>query len=209
VNTRALVRPLVAALLLGCGAAGAPMPRRDGVPRAPTAVRVLRTETGWRVEVALPTHDVEAQALARPPLWGVFDATTFGERPPLARAEPGRPVELSTRTVPPGARLVVAAYHGRNLGQTHVLGLPPWTPPPAPPPPPLVFRRPDGAVELTWLPPDEPDVRVLVYRDTALLGTFDAATAATTDPTPGAAPAYRVAALGPDFLTGVSSPASP
>lgn len=200
---------LAAALLVGCGAAGAPRPARDGVPAAPTGLRPLRTLTGWRIEGVVPAVDVEGHPLDRPLQWGLFDAAELGLHPPLARAAAGTPLELPGGANDPARRLAVAAFHGHAVGEPRGLDLPVWTPPPPPPPPPLAFRRPDGAVELTWLPPDDASARIQVFRGETLLGVFDANVAATTDPSPGPAPVYRVVALGDTYVTGGSPPTSP
>ncbi len=208
-TTGPLARLWPAVLALGCGAAGAPSPERIGVPAAPSALRLLRTVDGWRIEVDGADLDVEGLPLPRPAAWGIFEARRFGDAPPLHRADAGAPLHLSHPAGSGAGELVVAAFSGRHLGPARPLHLPAWTPPPPPPPPPLAFRRPDGVVELTWLPPDEPTARVLVTRDGTSLGTFEADTAVTTDAPEGARPVYRVAVRGSDYLTAWSEGAAP
>lgn len=194
-------------VLAGCGAAGAPRPPGPPEAGAPSLAQPRRGPGGWRVHVQAPTTDVDGAPLPADAPRQI--ALYAGDRPcagrPLGIFEPGKAVALP----PEGGTFTVAVLVGGRPGRPSRLHVPAYTSPPPAPEPPLVQRRPDAAVDLTWLPNETPGAETVLLRNGSEVGRFAGDVATFTDRDAPVGPVtYTLRCVGPDFSTAVSPPAT-
>ncbi len=174
--------PFVSLLLLGgCGVAGVPVAPGPLPPAAPHEIVVVRVADGFEVTATAPELDIDGRPLAAPPRLLLFVDQPACDGRPAASGPAGSPLRWRTDSERTVSLRLAAARAGRQGAASAAVSVA-WSPPPVAPARPIAFVDAAGRVQLIWLPPQSPMVRIL--RDGKPVATAPAKAAMYTD-TPG------------------------
>lgn len=188
---------------LGCGVAGRPLPPGPVPPAAPTVTSWRATPTAIEVRVEAPTRDIDGQPIVEPLLLTAHRATDCSDAP-IAHGPTGRALQLPP--LPPSTPIRVVAARGARRGPPSAPVALGWVAPPAAPEAPLAFVDGQGQVQLSWLPPEAPRVRIL--RDGVTVAEVDSALALYSDAAPVGRHRYQLVGVGPQYRTAPSASVS-